>query len=36
VVGIILPGILSLMFLGYGFFKILGPEDISWDPFSIF
>ena len=35
-VGMILPGIISLLFLTYGFLKILTPEGVGWDPFLVF
>ncbi|MEE8471050.1 MAG: UbiA family prenyltransferase [Dehalococcoidia bacterium] len=35
-VGIALPGIITLLFLAYGFLKIYSPESVSWDPFLTF
>ena len=33
--GIVLPGIISLLFLGYGLIKILGPDYLPTDPFWV-
>jgi 4-hydroxybenzoate polyprenyltransferase len=32
-VGMILPGVISTLFLLYAFLKILAPDAVSWDPF---
>lgn len=35
-VGMVLPGIISLLFLTYSFLKILAPDKVGWDPFLLF
>jgi hypothetical protein len=32
-VGMVLPGVITALFLVYAFLKILAPESVSWDPF---